>query len=210
MFSVKKIGAENPKQLMIVFHGYGDTPETISPFVLKMFSHLPETKFVLLRAPVMMHGQGFSWFHLDRPTMRMRQEIIQLAHKLEQFIEVICAQEKLTVQDVSLLGFSQGAAVSLAVALQASVTFKACFVLAGDIFPDLIRPVQTPFFLLHGEEDQIVPFQRLVRLQTALLESGNAVTAASLEGVGHEHRSPSAQQVTLWLEAQEEAEGVTS
>lgn len=184
---------------MVMCHGYADTPETMTPFALKLAANFPDIGFLLVRGTLPIYGAGFSWFSLQQPDRIMAPSLLKVAQDLELHIRDIAARAHISDQQIYWLGFSQGAAVVLAVALQSEFSYRGSFVLSGDIFPSFITHSKTPFYLLQGLADTVMPPVRMQHLERQLREKRNKVMSAYLEGVGHEHRAPAVEQLKKWL-----------
>jgi len=88
-------------------------------------------------------------------------------------------------------GFSQGAMLSLDVALAAEPAVDKVVALSGVMLTDSLAGLRTPrsakppVFVSHGRHDAVLPFEGGERIKTMLEKHGFAVTWRPFEG-GHE------------------------
>ena len=108
---------------------------------------------------------------------------------VDAFIDTELARSGLDDSALALVGFSQGGAVALHVALRRA---KSCAAVIGYssslIAPDLLAGeirVRPPVLLVHGDADDIVPAAAHARAETALRDAGVPVKAHLRPGLGH-------------------------
>ena len=167
---------DKPKKLMIMLHGYGDNAAN--------FIHLAEPldqdewgmHYVALNAPSIMPGNpmGYQWFDLypngiyiaeagPKEFQQIQKEIDEVVKKIIYTMEQYCNSLNLTLADCILMGFSQGGMVTFEVGNQLSEKIGGLIILSGRIMKE--DPIKnsilknTPIFILHGEQDEVIPIQ---------------------------------------------------
>jgi phospholipase/carboxylesterase len=104
------------------------------------------------------------------------------------FVEAELARLGLPPEQVALMGFSQGAMVSLHAGLRRAVPPRAILAYAGALLdpalPALAAP--PPVLLVHGDQDDVVPHAASVRAAQALRAAGVAVELLTVPRLGHQ------------------------
>jgi len=178
--------------LVVLCHGYGaDGNDLISlaPYWQRL---MPTAAFVAPNAPERCAGSaGFQWFPIARlDPGDMLRGVEQAAPVLETFLESELARYGLPAERLALVGFSQGAMLSLHVGLCRTMTpavivgFSGMFA-AVDEPATPIRVPAPPVLLVHGDADPMIPVQALLLSAAALGRAGLAVQWHISPGVGH-------------------------
>jgi phospholipase/carboxylesterase len=175
--------------LVVMLHGWtGD--ENSMGFFLRS---LPENVSIIApRAPYHASEGGYSWRIIAPGTWGLHtfEDVRPSAEKLIGFIEDWSKTRNIDSRRVSLIGFSQGAALSYAVtALRPDWVFSLAalsgFIPAGT--EDLLNSNSLsgkPVFISHGRYDDMVPVEKARSAVRLLEQSGAAVTYCESDG-GH-------------------------
>ena len=184
-----------PKQIVFLLHGYGadgaDLIDLSSPFSMV----LPYAKFISPDAPYdcKMSPMGKEWF----PIEEIPNGAINASNKLLNLIKNECDKESLKFENVLLIGFSQGAMMSIQSLLLSKYDFFGIIGYSGGTSQENINASRhfieknkhknssTPILLVHGEEDDIVPFSSLENTKKLLNEIGFDVKTVNRPGLGH-------------------------
>ena len=167
-----------PHQLIVLLHGVGADGADLINLSQTMGQALPHARFVAPNGPEPcdMAPMGYQWFSLQgREPATMLAGIRRAAPWLNAFIDRELERDGLDDRHLALLGFSQGAMMSLYVAPRrpqpmAGVLGYSGALLGADRLTDEVisRP---PVLLVHGDADPVVPVQALhaavAGLQTA-------------------------------------------
>jgi len=198
---------------VIVLHGWGAPGDDLVP-VAEVLSR-PGARFFVPAAPLPEVGGGRAWWHLDPNTRPPYASSDQVPPAFQPTPEVIAARNAVqelitTVVDryapstVALVGFSQGAMLSIDVALAAAprvdVVVAMSAVLLVDSVPGLTAPHPTrPRFLLsHGRHDPVLPFEGGSKAKDLLEQHGFSVAWRPFNG-GHEIPPPVLAEVDRFL-----------
>jgi phospholipase/carboxylesterase len=180
----------NAKRLVIFLHGLGaDGNDLIS---LAPMLDLPDTHFLSPNAPYPcdMAPYGYQWFSLrDRNPPRMLAEIEVAAPILQHYIDHHLARLSITPEHLALVGFSQGAMMSLYVAPRRIHPIAGVVGISGALFGAESYPTELkskpPICLIHGTADDVVPFPAMNLAESILKGNGFMVEAYPRPGLGH-------------------------
>lgn len=181
--------------LVVFLHGYGADGADLLGLADVLGPHLPGVAFVAPDAPDRCAGGGFGfqWFPIPRfdgSTEAMAEAGIEAsAADLNAFLDARLAEEGLAPDRLVLVGFSQGAMMSLHVAPRRAKPVAGVVAISGR----LLRPealvaearVRPPVLIMHGDQDPVVPFGELARAGDALVAAGFPVYAHVMKGTGH-------------------------
>ena len=197
----RKIHTKSPtvgtsaKQIVFLLHGYGadgaDLIDLSSPFSMV----LPYAKFISPDAPFdcKMSPMGKEWF----PIEDIPNGAINASNELLNLIKNECEKENLKLEDVLLIGFSQGAMMCIQSLLLSKHNLLGIICYSGGtsqenidaskhlIDKNIHKNSSTPVLLVHGEEDDIVPFSSLENAKKLLAEIGFEVKVVNRPGLGH-------------------------
>ena len=111
-------------QLVVLLHGYGADGNDLIGLAPHWQDLLPGAAFVAPHAPDPVPGapSGFQWFPISRIDPReMQQGVIAAAPGIEAFLEAELARLNLPPEKLALVGFSQGAMLSLHLGLRRAI-----------------------------------------------------------------------------------------
>jgi phospholipase/carboxylesterase len=150
--------------LLVLLHGIGADEDDLLPLASVLDPRFTVTS---LRAPHAYHV-GAAWFHIDfRPGGQVVPDVDQARETLADLVRWIEAAPARTGTDPArtfLLGFSQGAMMSLGVLETAPERLAGVVALSGrapgDLFPRRARLeaiAAVPLFVAHGTRDDLLP-----------------------------------------------------
>ena len=180
------------KQLVVLLHGLGADGNDLISLAPQIAKVLPDAAFISPNAPEPcdMAPMGYQWFSLqDRSHDAMLAGVEASAPKLQGFLDEVMEYLNLTEEDVFLVGFSQGTMMALHVGMRRErplgdiVGFSGALV-GGDRLPDEIVS-KPPVVLIHGDADEVVPFQAMQMAADSLKTAGVEVEAIRRPGLAH-------------------------
>jgi phospholipase/carboxylesterase len=188
-------GPGKAKAMVVFLHGYGADGADLLGLADVLAPHLPGVAFIAPDAPERCVGGGFGlqWFPIPwldgSPVALAEAGLDAAAADLNGFLDARFAEEGLTADRLVLLGFSQGAMMSLHVALRRPDPVAGVVAISGR----LLRPerlaaeitVRPPVLLMHGDQDPVVPFEDMARAGDALVGAGVPTYGHVMEGAGH-------------------------
>ncbi len=198
---------------VVVLHGWGAPGDDLVPLAEAL--KRPGVRFFVPAAPLPEVGGGRAWWHLDPNTRPPHASTDQLVPDFLPNPAVVAARTAVqaliaTVVDryapatVALLGFSQGAMLSIDVALAGSPGVDLVVAMSGVLLMDSVSALTAPhptkprFLLSHGRQDPVVPFSIGSRAKELLEKHGFVVTWRPFDG-GHEIPSPLLAEVDRFL-----------
>jgi phospholipase/carboxylesterase len=163
--------------LFILLHGAGGQAADMAPLSLALREQYPQAALVGLNGPLVQAG-GFAWFENALPAA------------LPDFNARIRAWARhfdLSWERVALAGFAQGATLALeAVQFEPQLAGRVLALAGTYIALPQHAPKDVSLHLLHGIQDEVVPYPAVVAAARALVPLGADVTADILPGVGHQ------------------------
>lgn len=175
---------ENPEKLVVFVHGYNGSPEAIHYAIQWLNEKLDDAVIVVPRAPYPCEkdGENLQWlsFFKSDPEIKFRnpatptEEIFEIFNRLGDDFSKTAAQMNAFIdeqqrlwhvsdENTYLMGFSQGAMISIYTALSRRQKLGGCVSVAGIIAGKdklateiVSRP---PFLLLHGKDDTTVQYK---------------------------------------------------
>ncbi len=127
-------------------------------------------RVVSVRAPIRMGIDAYGWFHSTFEPRYAAVQPLELYEAKSQIIRLILSLQvkyRVTHGQIFLLGFSQGAVMSLGVALERPELFGGVVAFNGCLLhqfvpkkvPSLPALSQLPLFISHGIHDDVLPIQ---------------------------------------------------
>jgi phospholipase/carboxylesterase len=185
---------------VVVLHGWGAAGTDLVPLAQAL--HRPGARFFVPAAPLPEVGGGRAWWHLDPDTRPPHAFTDQLPSGFRPAPALIAARAAVqglltTVVDryapatVALVGFSQGAMLSIDVALAGAPGVDRVVAMSGVLLVDSVpaltatRPTKPRFLLCHGRQDAAVPFTTGSHAKDLLEKHGFPVTWRPFDG-GHD------------------------
>lgn len=190
-------GAEKgaARSVVVFVHGYGADGADLLGLADPLAPHLPDTAFYSPNAPEPCAGNPFGrqWFPipwLDGSSEEAaRQGLLRAAEDLNGFLDGILQAEGLGPEALALVGFSQGAMISLHVAPRRAAPVAGVVAISGRLLqPDALATeaqVKPPVLLIHGDQDDVVPFQDMALAGNALVAAGFETFGHVMQGTGH-------------------------
>ena len=166
--SVIKESSKSKKiPLLILLHGYGSDENDLFSFA----KELPkELCIISLRAPIKIIPYGYAWYNINFDENKNKWNDTKQAKKamntVLDFIDRAISMYKIDKTNISLLGFSQGCILGLALALNNPKKFKNIIGLSGYLYEDFLnKPLKKNgykhlnFYCSHGNSDQVIPVE---------------------------------------------------
>lgn len=153
---------KNP--LLVLIHGYGSNEEDLFSFA----AELPEKYYIVsARAPYSMNYGSYAWYEINFDANENKFSNNEQARTsrdlIAQFIGELTANYPIDSKNVSLIGFSQGAILSYAIALSYPEKVQRVVAMSGYINPEIIEEnyLKNTFsnlkiFTSHGTVDQVI------------------------------------------------------
>lgn len=191
---------------VVLLHGFGAPGDDL--VALAQFIKAPNTRFVFPAAPIELgglYGDARAWWHLDLAKLEsdlrtgaIRDRRNEVPDGLESARDKVSALiDELKVDNAKLIlgGFSQGAMLSLDVALHRKVAPAGLALMSGTLLAETLWESKfgnlsgVPIVMSHGMGDPLLPFAISEHLRDRLVAAGANVTWLPFRG-GHEIPPP--------------------
>ncbi len=170
------------RPLLILLHGYGSHEGDL----FGLASLLPQQPVIAsLRAPL-SEGIGFSWFPINL-NAGLRYDIEQVDAATNAVLSWLDTQ---AFTNVSLIGFSQGAAMALELMRLAPTRFRCAVALSGFVASAehpkdaALAAIRPPVFWGRGTDDQVIPAAAIDGTKEWLVRHARVETHV-YEGLAH-------------------------
>ena len=197
-------------RLLLLVHGFGADERDLGGLLPYLD---PDGRFVtvLPRGPVAVPGMpGFAWYDFGLPPAEISAAFESALDELDDLLDEAAAEHGLSRSEAIVGGFSQGAGLTLALALRTSDRPHPLGVLAlspalpqaslDEIRPDWDASMKIPVLLQHGTHDPLVPVARSRELARELDEHGVPVVYTEYP-MEHQVALESVQRAQSWLDA---------
>jgi len=175
--SFSPLSKNDPKQIVILCHGYGGDGKDISVLANNWRRFLPEALFLCPNAPEVcaVNAQGYQWFDLNTEDDKIILEKSLVAEKkFSNFLDQVLNNFQLDVRNLALVGFSQGCMIIIQTALKKKEQINCLVGYSGKIInkqhlSDKI--ISKPkIFLMHGDRDTLVSPSYLLEAKEFLVQ----------------------------------------
>ena len=181
--------------LIVFLHGYGADGADLLNLADSLKIHLPNTIFMSPDAPnkSTMNPFGYEWFpipRLDGSSLENAKKGRDEATKeLNLFLNEIKENTGIPFERIFLFGFSQGCMMSLHLAPRKNEKIAGVVGIAGMLMqPELLEKEavqKPPILLVHGDEDDVVPYEELNIAVDTLVKANFEVYTLTSKGAGH-------------------------
>lgn len=156
---------KNP--LLLLLHGYGSNEEDLFSFA----AQLPDEYYIIsARAPYALPPYGNAWYAINFDAGMNKfsdnEQAIESRELIAKFIDELIKNYPIDKDSITLVGFSQGAILSYAVALTYPKKISRVLALSGYLNLDIIEKnlytedlQKLKFFISHGVADQVIPVE---------------------------------------------------
>ena len=193
--TISPLSKSAPKQAIILCHGYGGSGQDISVLAINWRRFLPEAIFLCPNAPEIcsINPQGYQWYDLTSEKEEIILEKSLVAEEeLNKFLDQVFNNLQLEPLNLALVGFSQGCMISIQVGLKKKKKINCLIGYSGKVINQkhLSNNINSrpKIFLMHGENDTIVPPTNLLEAKEYLENHGIKTKTKMFKNC--EHRIP--------------------
>lgn len=190
--AVKPLSGGQAKQLVVFLHGLGADGHDLIGLSSHIGKVLPDAAFIAPNAPEPcdMAPMGHQWFSLqDRSYGQMLAGAQAAAPKLNGFLDEVMGLLEIPEDQLYIIGFSQGTMMALYTmprrpkACGGIIGFSGALI-GGDA---LVHEAQSrpPVLLVHGDADEVVPFDALAYARDGLKTANIPVQTVERHRLGH-------------------------
>ena len=193
--TVEPLSKNKPRQAIILCHGYGGDGKDISTLAINWQRFLPEAVFVCPNAPEVctINPKGYQWFDLtsDKEELILEKSLIAES-KLNTFLDQVLDNFQLDLNNLALVGFSQGCMIGIQTTLKKKQQVSCLIGYSGKVINQkhLSNNINSKpeTFLMHGEDDTVVHPIHLLEAKEYLSKHGLKVKTKMFKDC--EHRIP--------------------
>ncbi|MDA8947649.1 alpha/beta fold hydrolase [Flavobacteriaceae bacterium] len=187
---------------IILIHGYGSNADDLFSFA----PYLPKNHTIIaIQAPLTLSPNSYAWYPLQMDPSGAITSELEAAWSAVQLIvdniNELVKIHKLDAADISLLGFSQGAILSWAIAYHHSDNIRRIVALSGMVH-ESVNTSEAPNFLAyssHGINDQVIPISQPRNTIVPLSKQYNQISYHEYND-GHTVSQENFNQFVTWLE----------
>lgn len=194
-FGRKAAASGKARSLVVFLHGYGANGADLLDIGDVLAPHLPGTAFAAPDAADRAPGSvgGYQWFPIPRfdgsSEAAARAGLLAAAADVSAFLDQRLAHEKLGPEALAIVGFSQGAMMSLHVAPRRPAPVAAVVAISGRLIAPEDLAAETvsrpPVLVMHGDQDPVVPFAEMSAAADALVAAEFETYGHVMKGMGH-------------------------
>ena len=193
--SISPLSKNKPRQVIVLCHGYGGDGKDISALAINWQRFLPDAIFLCPNAPEIcsVNPQGYQWFDLasDEEEVILEKSLVA-EKKLSIFLDQVFENFQLEPNNLALVGFSQVTMMGIQVGIKKKNKINCLIGYSGKVInqkhlSDNINS-KPKMFLMHGENDTIVPTTHLLEAKEYLKKNGINVKTKMFKNC--EHRIP--------------------
>ena len=172
--------------LIVIMHGWGADANYLADLAYPMSLRFPGAAFFVPNAPepCSMNPMGRQWFDLADSTAGPAAA----GALIEQSVAAAIDELGLEMSAVALTGFSQGGMMSLHCGLRMAPRPAALVSFSGALLSDdgiAVENGRPAVLLVHGTDDQVVPFSMMQAAATALAAHDVSVQCVERPGLAH-------------------------
>ncbi|MEO0683386.1 MAG: dienelactone hydrolase family protein [Pseudomonadota bacterium] len=181
--------------LVVFLHGFGADGNDLIGLADVLADHLPNVEFRSPDAPeaCSINPMGRQWFpipRMDGSTEAQRLSSLAASCRLlDGWLDAVAAETGVPAARTVLLGFSQGTMMSLQVGLRRTEPLAGIVGFSGMLLsPEALEAEiasRPPVLLLHGDQDDVVPFENLEAARAGLAAAGVDVATHRMPGAPH-------------------------
>ena len=187
------LSGNKPKQIIILCHGYGGDGKDIGTLATNWRRFLPDAVFVSPDAPetCAINPQGYQWFDLTSEKEEIvLEKSLEAEEKLSIFLDQALETHQIESNKLALVGFSQGCMMGIQVGLKKKQELNCLIGYSGRIINQkhLSNNINSKprIFLMHGENDSIVPSTHLLESKEYLVNHGFKIKTKMFKNCEHQ------------------------
>ena len=187
---------------IFLIHGYGSNCDDLFSFA----PYLPKNLTIIaLEAPLLLAQGSYAWYHLyPGQNGALKSDLNEAQRSLELItndIKQLIQKYNINKMDVSVLGFSQGAILSWALAYSKSEIVRRVIALSGYIHEsiDTSDPPKFIGYSTHGISDEIIPIKMARDSVFPISQKHSAIEYHEFND-GHNVSQENFTKMLIWLE----------
>lgn len=208
MLKYLEMAPQSPsKRMLVMLHGYGSNEADLFSFAGQLNS---KYLVVSAQAPLPLGYGSYAWYNIsfseDASRFGNPEEALQALVKIAEFVAAQQKKHGILPENTTILGFSQGAILSYALAFHHPEMVGHVAALSGYVYdqimpesPDLEAIQKIRFLATHGVEDPVIPFAWSEKAADFLFKNGLQVSYQAFDDMGHGINQECFDMLTNWL-----------
>ena len=191
--SFSPFSKNQPKQIIILCHGYGGDGQDISVLANNWRRFLPDAVFLCPNAPEVctVNQLGYQWFDMtvENNDETILEKSLVTEKILNTFLDQVLDNFQLDEKNLALVGFSQGCMMIIQIALKKKKQINCLVGYSGKIINKqhlseniISRP---KIFLMHGDRDTIVSPSHLLESKEFLVQQNLKIRTKLFKNCDH-------------------------
>ena len=201
-FFIERKSKDIKSPLIILIHGYGSNEKDL----FSLIDYLPkEAHIISPRGPIELFNNSYAWYdiYVDannkfydyKGAMKIRDE-------LSKFIDEIIKHPNIDSENITLIGFSQGAILSHAISYSYPGKIKNIMALSGVIDEKIMKRAdlkpKTNIYISHGTNDNMIDYH-ISRESLNFYKSKNIDFTFESYDQGHGINEKNLKSLVIWL-----------
>ena len=161
-FFVERKSKDINSPLIILIHGYGSNEKDL----FSLIDYLPKEAYIIsLRGPIELFNNSYAWYdiYIDANNKFYDHEgAKKIRDELSKFIDEIIKYPNIDSDNITLIGFSQGAILSHAISYSYPGKIKNIMALSGVIDEKIMKRAdlkpKTNIYISHGTNDKMIDY----------------------------------------------------
>lgn len=205
----KEPRSKTTKSVVIFLHGYGADGADLLGLADPLGQHLQDTLFLAPNAPdpCINNPMGYQWFpipHMDgSDPVAAGAAFAAAVDDLNAFLDKVMEDEGVSASQIMLFGFSQGTMMSLHIAPRREDPIAGVVGFSGRLLEPGKLPFEAkckmPIQLLHGNRDDVVPYDSMQEAADALVAVDFDVFVHEMDGTPHGISPDGLQQAYVFM-----------
>ena len=190
--SFSPLSENEPKQMIILCHGYGGDGQDISVLANSWRRFLPDAVFLCPNAPEVckVNPLGYQWFDtaVENDETILKKSLLT-EKKLNTFLDQVLDNFQLETKNLALIGFSQGSMMIIQTALKKKEQINCLVCYSGKIINKqhlsnniISKPT---ILLMHGVRDTIVSPSHLLESKEFLVQQSLKIKTKLFKNCEH-------------------------
>ena len=161
-FFIDRKSKDIKSPLIILIHGYGSNEKDL----FSLIDYLPKEAYIIsLRGPIELFNNSYAWYdiYVDANNKFYDHEgAKKIRDELSKFIDEIIKHPNIDSDNITLIGFSQGAILSHAISYSYPRKIKNIMALSGVIDEKIMKRAdskpKTNIYISHGTNDKMIDY----------------------------------------------------
>ena len=162
-FFIERKSKKINSPLILLIHGYGSNERDL----FSLIDYLPSNSYVVsLRAPLKLFNDAYAWYdiYLNGNNKFYDHKAAALVRdELYQFIDNLSKNQNIDAENITLIGFSQGAILSHAISFSYPEKIKNIMAISGVVDEKIMKKTdlipKTNIYISHGTNDNLIDYE---------------------------------------------------